>query len=194
MRYIILKTFRVVGLTSNVITQYPNELTSAQMTRIALARALVVQPKLIIVDEPTSALDATFSVIYLDLLKKIRDEFGISLIIIDNDIHFARQYADRIAIMNNGRVVEVAETNEILTRPLHAYTQKMVEALPIMKIDYVRPDIVPFKRLSKIDYLVDIPITMEVFPDHFAYLRDNEFDAIQKKYATNKKVEQKGND
>lgn len=86
MRYLILKTFRIVGLAAEVITRYPNELTNAQLTRIALARAIIMKPKLIIVDEPTSALDATFSVIYLDLIKKVRDEFGISLIIIDNDI------------------------------------------------------------------------------------------------------------
>lgn len=86
--------------------------------------------------------------------------------------------------MNDGRIVEVSTTKEILSRPLHKYTKKIVEALPIMKMDYLRPNIEPFRRASKVDYLVDIPITFEVFPNHFAHLRDDELHEIQKIYSS----------
>ncbi|KAJ3636252.1 hypothetical protein Zmor_011852 [Zophobas morio] len=169
-------------MPATTITKYPRELSPGQLQKISLARALLLRPKVLIIDEPTSTLDATFRVIYMDLIKKISSSLNISILVVDNDIKFSKQYADRIAVMESGHIVEIATVDEILNRPLHDYTKKLVESLPIMKMHYKREDMIPYEKDSYIDYLLDIPITFEVFPGHFASMRDREMNAILKEY------------
>lgn len=111
--------------------RYPILLSGGQRQRVGLGRVLVLRPKLVVADEPISMLDISVRLGILNLMAKIRDKFGISLIYITHDIATARYICDRIAIMYLGKIVEIAPTEEVLSKPLHPYTQALMAAVPV---------------------------------------------------------------
>jgi len=120
----------IVGLQADMLNSYPHELSGGQRQRIAIARALAVEPQVILADEPTSMLDVSVRIGVLNLMRKLRDEQGISMLYITHDLASARYLADRTAVMFAGELVEEGESLDLLANPAHPYTQLLVSAVP----------------------------------------------------------------
>jgi len=118
-----------VGLARQFIQKYPNEFSGGQRQRIAIARALAPEPKLIIADEPVSALDVSIQSQILNLLKELRDKLGLTLIFISHDLSVVRYIADKVAVMNAGKIVEYGPTEAITESPKNAYTQELLNSV-----------------------------------------------------------------
>ncbi len=119
-----------VGLTKSAMRRYPHEFSGGQRQRICIARALVLNPKLIIADEPVSALDVSVQAQVLNLLKELQAEFGLTYIFISHDLGVVKFMSDRIMVMNKGEIVELNTAESIYTNPQQAYTQKLISAIP----------------------------------------------------------------
>lgn len=119
-----------VGLQADMLNSYPHELSGGQRQRVAIARALAVEPQIILADEPTSMLDVSVRIGVLNLMRKLRDDQGISMLYITHDLASARYLADRTAVMFAGELVEEGESLDLLANPAHPYTQLLVSAVP----------------------------------------------------------------
>lgn len=124
------KLMTTVGLQADMLNSYPHELSGGQRQRVAIARALAVEPQVILADEPTSMLDVSVRIGVLNLMRKLRDEQGISMLYITHDLASARYLADRTAVVFAGELVEEGESLELLANPAHPYTQLLVSAVP----------------------------------------------------------------
>ncbi|WP_372662075.1 ABC transporter ATP-binding protein [Amycolatopsis kentuckyensis] len=120
-----------VQLSPSLAGRYPHELSGGQRQRACIARALALNPDLLVADEPTSALDVTIQAKVLDLLRDLRREFGFACLFISHDLAVIEQLADRVAVMHRGHVVEQGPTKEVLTAPAHPYTQRLLSAAPV---------------------------------------------------------------
>ena len=119
-----------VGLRPEHADRYPHEFSGGQRQRIGIARALALNPSLIVCDEPTSALDVSIQSQILNLLKDLQHEFGLSYLFISHDMAVIHHICDRIAVMNNGRIVESGSRDDIILRPSDAYTRRLLAAVP----------------------------------------------------------------
>ncbi len=124
-----LKLMESIGLSKELLRRYPSELSGGQAQRVALARALIVRPRLLVLDEPTSALDVSTQAQLLNLLKSIRDEYGLSYLLITHDMSVAKYMGDNIVVMYLGKIVEYGSTNTIFENPLHPYTQMLLSSV-----------------------------------------------------------------
>ncbi|MNV11573.1 Oligopeptide transport ATP-binding protein OppF [compost metagenome] len=119
-----------VGLPANTLTRYPHEFSGGQRQRIAIARALAVEPKVLICDEPTSALDVSVQAQILDLLRELQAELGIAYLFITHNFGVVEYLADRIAVMDGGRIVELGEADTVLHAPRQELTRRLLAAVP----------------------------------------------------------------
>jgi len=119
-----------VGLPSDIGDRYPHAFSGGQRQRISIARAIALRPRLIIADEPTSALDVSLRHQVLDLMRDLQAEYGLSYLFISHDISVIRYFCDRVAVMKNGRIVEIGDVAQICERPEHAYTRTLIGAVP----------------------------------------------------------------
>ena len=119
-----------VELEADHFERYPHEFSGGQRQRIGIARALAVQPELIICDEPTSALDVSVRAQVLTLLKKLQDESGLSYLFITHDLSIIPMVADEVAVMKEGKIVEQGLVSEVMIHPQHAYTKKLLKSAP----------------------------------------------------------------
>ncbi len=119
-----------VGLGENLLERFPHELSGGQRQRVGIARALATQPKLFVCDEPVSALDVSIRAQIVNLLKDLQQQLGLSYLFISHDLSLMRYLCDEIAVMQSGRIVERAPTEELFSKPAHAYTQKLIESIP----------------------------------------------------------------
>jgi oligopeptide transport system ATP-binding protein len=127
----VIRMMEAVGLLPEMINRYPHEFSGGQAQRIGIARALITEPKLIVCDEPVSALDVSIQAQILNLLADLKDEFGLTLIFISHNLSVVRHVSDRILVLYLGRMVELADGDDLYADPKHPYTQALLTAVPI---------------------------------------------------------------
>ncbi|MGO4704415.1 ABC transporter ATP-binding protein [Microvirga sp. 2MCAF38] len=127
----VVDLLRTVGLVPTHADRYPHEFSGGQRQRIGIARALAGEPKLIIGDEPVSALDVSIQAQIINLLEDLKEQFGLTLVIVAHDLAVIRHMSDRVAVMYLGEIVELSETDDLFDNPLHPYTQALLTAIPV---------------------------------------------------------------
>lgn len=164
-----------VGLLPEHLTRFPHEFSGGQRQRIGIARALVMNPELVIADEPISALDVSVRAQVLNLLKRLQKELGLTYLFIAHDLSVVRFISDRIAVIHKGVIVEVAETEELFKNPLHPYTRSLLSAIPIPDPILERQKTLVVYDPNMHDYSVDKPEMHEIEPGHFVWSNKAEF-------------------
>lgn len=177
----VVKAITEVGLLEEHLTRYPHEFSGGQRQRIGIARAMIMDPTLLIADEPISALDVSIRAQVLNLLKKFQKEKDLTIVFIAHDLSVVRFISDRIAVIHKGRIVELAETEELFKNSLHPYTKSLLSAVPMPD-----PQIEKNKQLivydpSQHDYSVDKPSFQEIKPGHFIWANEKEMEEYRKK-------------
>ena len=179
----VQKVLREVGLLPEFASRFPHEFSGGQKQRIGIARALIMEPEFIVADEPISALDVSIRAQVLNLLNRLKKDRGLTYLFIAHDLSVVRFISDRIAVIHKGRIVELAESEELFRHPLHPYTKALLSAVPIPD-----PEIEKKKKLivydpSVHDYSVDKPIWEEILPGHFVYGNQRELDQYRNEIA-----------
>jgi oligopeptide transport system ATP-binding protein len=134
----VQELLKIVGLNPDFVNRYPHEFSGGQRQRIGIARALALNPDLVICDEPISSLDVSIQAQVVNLLEELQDRLGLTYIFVAHDLSMVRHISDRIVVMYLGKVVELADRNEIYLRPMHPYTKALMSAVPIPNPDKAR--------------------------------------------------------
>jgi len=163
-----------IGLLPEHALRYPHEFSGGQRQRIGIARAIIMEPEMIVADEAISALDVSIRAQILNLLKKLQQERKLTYLFIAHDLSVVRYISDRIAVIHKGRVVELAPTEELFKTPLHPYTKSLLSAIPIPD-----PRLEKNKKLiiytgKEHNYQVDKPKWVEVRPNHYVWANEEE--------------------
>lgn len=176
----IKKALSDVGLLPEHLTRYPHEFSGGQRQRIGIARSIVMEPELIIADEPISALDVSIRAQVLNLFKKFQEERGLTYLFIAHDLSVVKFISDRIGVIFQGRIVEIATAEELFNYPLHPYTKSLMSAIPIpdpilenQKELYVYDD-------SIHDYSQEEPQLVDIGHDHFVFGSKEEIEEYKK--------------
>ena len=158
-----------VGLAERLVNAYPHELDGGRRQRIGIARALAMEPKFIVCDEPVSALDVSIQAQILNLLQELKEQMGLTFIFITHDLSVVNHFADEIAVMYLGQLIEKAPTEELFDHPVHPYTRALLSAIPIPEVGIERPECRFAKRCN---YVCDqchksCPQLVEISEGHF---------------------------
>ena len=170
--YDILET---VGLVREHADRYPHEFSGGQRQRIGIARAIVMQPEMIIADEPVSALDVSIQAQVINLINDLRESMGLTILFIAHDLSVVKYFSDRIGVMYFGKMVELADSDELFKNPMHPYTKSLLSAIPLPDPVYEKQRVrITYNPLAEHDYSVNQPSFREVTPGHFVYCNDDE--------------------
>lgn len=183
-KYIDEEVYRVldlVGLRPEHAGRYPHEFSGGQRQRIGIARAIILNPELIIADEPISALDVSIQAQVINLLNDLRKRLSLTILFIAHDLSVVKYFSDRIGVMYFGKLVELATSDELFSHPLHPYTKSLLSAIPLPDPAYekLRKRIV-YNPLAEHDYGTDKPVMREVSTGHFVYCNEEEFSRYKK--------------
>ena len=158
-----------VGLLPEHLTRYPHEFSGGQRQRIGIARAMVMEPELVVADEPISALDVSIRAQVLNLLKKFQKEKNVTYLFIAHDLSVVRFISDRIGVIYKGKIVEVASSEELFNFPLHPYTRSLISAIPIPDPKLEKNKVLYTYDPSMHDYTEDKPEFVCIGNDHWVY-------------------------
>ena len=177
-KYINEKVYEIlemVGLVREHADRYPHEFSGGQRQRIGIARAVIMQPEMIIADEPISALDVSIQAQVINLLNDLRDRLGLTILFIAHDLSVVKYFSDRIGVMYFGKMVELADSDELFKNPLHPYTKSLLSAIPLPDPVYEKQRTrITYNPLAEHDYSVNQPSFREISPGHFVYCNDEE--------------------
>ena len=176
----VYKVLDLVGLVPEHAGRYPHEFSGGQRQRIGIARAIILNPDLIIADEPISALDVSIQAQVINLLNDLRTRLGLTIMFIAHDLSVVKYFSDRIAVMYFGKIVELATSDELFAHPLHPYTRSLLSAIPLPdpRSEKKRQRLV-YNPIAEHDYSVDKPVIREVSPGHFVSANEAEFKKYQ---------------
>jgi oligopeptide transport system ATP-binding protein len=180
----VYELLETVGLNREHANRFPHEFSGGQRQRIGIARALAVDPDFIIADEPISALDVSIQAQVVNLMKKLQKEKGLTYLFIAHDLSMVKYISDRIGVMYFGKLVELADAEELYNNPIHPYTQALLSAIPLPDPDYERTRVRKKYDPAQHQYTEgDAPQFREVKPGHFVMCSEAEFKQYKTLYA-----------
>lgn len=166
-----------IGLVREHASRYPHEFSGGQRQRIGLARAVIMDPKILIADEPVSALDVSIQAQVITLLNEIKEALNLTIIFIAHDISVIKYFSDTIAVMYNGKIVEMADNDELFKNPLHPYTVSLLSAVPLPDPHYEKNrKRIMYNPLVDHDYSVEKPSMQYLNSNHQIYCSPSEFE------------------
>lgn len=169
-----------VGLLPEFLSRFPHEFSGGQRQRIGVARALVMEPELIIADEPISALDVSIRAQVLNLLGDLQREKGLTYLFIAHDLSVVRFITDRVAVIHKGEIVELAETEKLFENPLHPYTQSLLSAIPMPDPRLEKEKVLKVYNPNIHDYTTDKAEWVEIEDEHFILANKKEVEEYKK--------------
>lgn len=177
----VYRVLELVGLVPEHASRYPHEFSGGQRQRIGIARAIILNPQLIIADEPISALDVSIQAQVINLLNELRDKMGLTTLFIAHDLSVVKYFSDRIAVMYYGKIVEMASSDELFKNPLHPYTKSLLSAIPLPDPHYEKKrKRIIYNPLIDHDYSIYKPQMREIKPGHLIYCNETEFELYKK--------------
>lgn len=171
----VYEMLELVGLVREHASRYPHEFSGGQKQRVGVARAVIMEPELIIADEPVSALDVSIQAQVINLLNDLRERMGLTILFIAHDLSVVKYFSDRIGVMYYGKLVELADSDELFRNPMHPYTKSLLSAIPLPDPIYekARKRIV-YNPLADHDYSKEQPTLREIAPGHFVQCNTEE--------------------
>ncbi len=177
----VYEILEMVGLVREHADRYPHEFSGGQRQRIGIARAVIMQPEMIIADEPISALDVSIQAQVINLLNDLRERLGLTIMFIAHDLSVVKYFSDRIGVMYFGKMVELADSDELFKNPLHPYTRSLLSAIPLPDPVYEKQRTrIHYNPIAEHDYSVSAPSFREITPGHFVYCNDMEEEKYKK--------------
>lgn len=171
----VYEILELVGLVREHAGRYPHEFSGGQKQRIGIARSVIMRPEMIIADEPVSALDVSVQAQVINLLNELKEQLGLTILFIAHDLSVVKYFSDRIGVMYFGKMVELADSDELFAHPLHPYTKSLLSAIPLPDpISEKTRERIHYDALAAHDYSVDKPSLREVAPGHFVSCNDAE--------------------
>ena len=171
----VFQILETVGLVREHASRYPHEFSGGQRQRIGIARAIIMNPELLIADEPISALDVSIQAQVINLLNELRETLDLTVLFIAHDLSVVKYFSDRIGVMYFGKMVELATSDELFAHPLHPYTRSLLSAIPLPDPHSEKNRTrITYNTLAEHDYSVDKPTMREITPGHFVYCNDAE--------------------
>lgn len=184
-REMVVEVLQKVGLSSSFMDRFPHELSGGQRQRVVIARAIILRPELIVADEPVAMVDVSVRAQILDLLLSLKKEYGLTYVFITHDLSAASHVCDRIAVMYLGKIVELADTDELFDNPVHPYTKALISAVPVPDPRLQREKFIPSGEIpspinppegcrfhTRCPYTIEPcrknePLLEEISPNHF---------------------------